>query len=216
MCVSYTTVNRVTKSLALNHDQRVREWKSACSTTVQQPSSNGEPVGVNMVGVPSSTGGTASSTNGSPSDTLALPAIQDMQTTASEDTPPGCHPDFILVGDNIDKNVSPRDMRVDHLSKSYHYFHSYAVLDRIDLSAASNVIPDVDMESLPLTTFLPSLGDCKALRNNYVILASRVLVQHLRFLAPLRGCVPQHIKHAYSKEMMQKSDIVGYLFCKAQ
>ena len=34
------------------------------------------------------------------------------------------YPHYILVGDNIDKNVSPCDMRVDHQTKSYHYFYS--------------------------------------------------------------------------------------------
>jgi hypothetical protein len=119
------------------------------------------------------------------------------------------YPHYILVGDNIDKNVSPCDMRVDHQTKSYHYFYSYAVYDRIDLSGYSNEIPDIDIEALPLTTFLPSLNDCKKLRDNYIILASRVLVTHLRFLTPLKGCVPQHIDHVHLKELTKKSDVVS-------
>ena len=102
-------------------------------------------------------------------------------------------------------------MRVDHQTKSFHYFHSYAVHDRIDLSEYSNGIPDIDVESLPLTTFLPSLNDCKKLRENYIISVSRVLVKHLAFLAPFKGCVPQHIEHIHSKELTKKSDAVSYM-----
>ncbi len=200
MCVSYATANQITKSLALNHDQRVRDWKSACSATPQQTSTSCNSVEVN-VEVPPSTDDPARLIQDT-YDSLTL------LTTSSENTPQGRYPDFIIVGDNVDKNVTPRDMRVDHLTKSYHYFHSYAVRDRVDLTAASNVTPDTDVESLSLTCFLPSLDDCKRLRDNYIVLASRVLVEHLRFLAPLKGCVPEHIQHKYSKEMMQKSEIV--------
>ena len=38
------------------------------------------------------------------------------------------------VGDDIDMNIKPRDMRSDHQTKSLHYFHAYTVRDRIDLS----------------------------------------------------------------------------------
>ncbi len=43
-------------------------------------------------------------------------------------------PTFKIVGDNIDKTIRPREMRSDHQTRSLHYFHSYAVRDRIDIS----------------------------------------------------------------------------------
>ena len=49
---------------------------------------------------------------------------------------------FKIVGDNIDKIVRPSNQRVDHQTRSYHYFHSFAVLDRIDLSISSNRATD--------------------------------------------------------------------------
>ena len=53
-------------------------------------------------------------------------------------------PDYIVVGDNIDKNVTPRDMTVGNQVKSLHYFHSYAVKDQavflvMVLSGMSNI-----------------------------------------------------------------------------
>ena len=44
---------------------------------------------------------------------------------------------YIIVGDNIDKNVTPRDMRVGNQVKSLHYFHSYAVQDQVKLGSLS-------------------------------------------------------------------------------
>ena len=40
---------------------------------------------------------------------------------------------FKIIGDNLDKNVKPRDMRIDFQTRSLHYFHACAVQDRIDL-----------------------------------------------------------------------------------
>ena len=42
---------------------------------------------------------------------------------------------FKLVGDNLDKTIKPRDMCVDHLPQSLHYFNVYAVSDRVDFSS---------------------------------------------------------------------------------
>ncbi len=190
MCVSHKTVTGVTKSLGVKYDQRVQGWKLASNASPSQVSAGNEPNKSTCAEAPSS-----SSTN---------------EIADAEDTTRASYPHYIIVGDNIDKNVSPRDMRVDHQTNSLHYFHSYAVHDRIDMSGYSNEIPDIDVESLPFTTFLPSLNDCKKLRDNYIILASRVLVRHLAFLAPLKGCVPQHIEHAHLKELTNKSDIVSY------
>ena len=42
-------------------------------------------------------------------------------------------PTFKIVGDNIDKEVRPKNMRSDYQARSLHYFHSYAVKDRVNL-----------------------------------------------------------------------------------
>ena len=58
--------------------------------------------------------------------------IETRHVTVTNDSS-GTHlPLYKLVGDNIDKVVKPRHMRIDHQAKSLHYFHSYAVKDRID------------------------------------------------------------------------------------
>ena len=49
-----------------------------------------------------------------------------------------------IVGDNIDKTVHTRFMRVDKQGSSLHYFHAYAAQDRFDLTMPEDVpvIPD--------------------------------------------------------------------------
>ena len=42
---------------------------------------------------------------------------------------------FAIVGYNIDKNVRPSYQREDRKTQSLHYFHSYAVKDRVDISS---------------------------------------------------------------------------------
>ena len=41
---------------------------------------------------------------------------------------------YVIVGDNTDKNVQPAFQRLDRSTQSLHYFHAYAVLNRIDIS----------------------------------------------------------------------------------
>lgn len=54
-------------------------------------------------------------------------------------------PTFKIVGDNIDKSVKPTS---EHLAKSLHYFHSYAVRDRTDVSGLSDEAHLPDLESI--------------------------------------------------------------------
>ena len=59
-------------------------------------------------------------------------------------------PTFKLVGDNLDKNVRPCDMRIDYQTQALHYFHMYAVRDRINLAefADNPSLPDISLSDL--------------------------------------------------------------------
>lgn len=41
---------------------------------------------------------------------------------------------YVIVGDNIDKNIRPRFQRENKGTQSLHYFHSYALKNQIDVS----------------------------------------------------------------------------------
>lgn len=115
---------------------------------------------------------------------------------------------YILVGDNLDKNVHPRFMTVDHQTQSLHYFHVFAALDRIDFHHLSNCNPICKVSDLPLTTFLPNAEDCSVLRKHYAILLGRELVKSVPYFQCFHELIPSHIPHKYSNEMSRKSTIV--------
>lgn len=123
------------------------------------------------------------------------------------------HVTYKIVGDNLDKNVYSRYMRVKkYRTKSHNMFHSFAVADRIDTNAFVDdhqllCLPSPDM---PAKSFLPSLEDDVMLKKNIVTLISRILIQHIPFFKLcFDDLVPSHIAHEYTKEMSRKSDVVG-------
>ena len=120
---------------------------------------------------------------------------------------------YIVVGDNIDKRIVPRNMRVEHQVQSLHYFHAYAALNCVKTLHLDDSKQIGDIKHIPLSTFLLSPEDCSTLRDNYVILVSSILVRHLTALQPFIKCVPQHIQHANSAIMNLKSTVVRLCVC---
>ncbi len=120
---------------------------------------------------------------------------------------------YKLVGDNIDKGVKTRYMRKEHYhDQSLHYFHSFAVLNRIDHSDFPDVHPltCLDHPKRRAVTLLPSAQDDTALRANIGILVSRVLTDHMPFFnLTFQDVVDWHIKHQYYSEMSTKSVVVS-------
>ena len=117
---------------------------------------------------------------------------------------------FKLVGDNIDKTVKPRYMRVDRQTKSLHYFNVYAVKDRVNLSSLSDQKPtSVPPISEAIPRLFPTAKDHTALQQNFVIHIARILADYIPFFSfGFADVVDKHIKHEYSKEMAQKSQVV--------
>ena len=64
-------------------------------------------------------------------------------STAATSTPDG----FVIVGDNIHKNVRPSFQRVDRKTDSWHCFHSYAVYNHINVSNLKDNIPSGEVSS---------------------------------------------------------------------
>ena len=120
-------------------------------------------------------------------------------------------PGFKLVGDNIDKNVKPRDMRFSSQTTSLHYFHVYAVKDRISynhLSGNATMIAPSDMD---FSIFFPTAEDNEQLLSNFEILVMRMLVKHIPGLQHLSPALSHHIPHKYSRNMALKSHVVCFL-----
>ena len=120
---------------------------------------------------------------------------------------------YRICGDNIDKTIRPRYMRCDGgKANSIHYFHSYAVADRInfsDLSEDTLPLPNVSNEQLAIS-LLPSIEDDVATCKNFATLVSRALVNNVDFFKlTFDGVVEWHIQHEFSEEMSKKSEIVS-------
>lgn len=118
-------------------------------------------------------------------------------------------PTYRLVGDNLDKNVRPRDMRVDHQTRSMHCFHTYGVRDRVDISSLSSEtrLPD-DVDLIQLDNLLPSSGDDRELLQNFGVFVARTLMKYVPFFEKFGKALERHIVHEFSEEMAKRSEVV--------
>lgn len=111
--------------------------------------------------------------------------------------------------------MNPRHKRLDNKTKSMHFFHCFAVRDRIDLSGASedpNPFIDKEISELPVTDLLPSVSDDIALLSNISVLIGRILVKELSYFSKsFDGVTTDHIKHVYYDKMTVKSKTVSYI-----
>ena len=115
---------------------------------------------------------------------------------------------LVIIGDNIDKRITPRNMRIDHQVQSLHYFHSFAARNRIPTSHLDDSQQLKGVDDLSLSDFLPTVAHCTAIRSNIVALVARTLVKHLDYFSRFKNAVPTHIEHQYSKHMVEKSVMV--------
>ncbi len=126
------------------------------------------------------------------------------------DSPSQTWSGFKIVGDNIDKTIRPRRQRFDNQTKSLHYFNIMAVQDRVDFSKFSDVNPEaLRSPAFNVEALLPNEDDLRAIRGNFSVLVSRVLVQYIPALKHLEPAVQKHIKHQYYEEMSRYSEVVS-------
>lgn len=115
----------------------------------------------------------------------------------------------------IDKTIRRRCLRSDRQNLSLHYFHSYAILSRIDFSNLSDEIPDnsaiTDFKKVA-RSLQPTTMDDKILRSNITTLVSRILCEKMDFFKIcFDDLVTWHIEHKYSPEMKKKSQVVSFI-----
>lgn len=105
---------------------------------------------------------------------------------------------FRIVGDNVDKNFRRSFQRVDYTTRSFHYFHSYAVLDRVDFSGLSD-IPGKGV--IDTTILVPSDDDnmfdndnigfkvCQIIDNHDCVLLGFWLKTWMNFVKNMHGII---------------------------
>lgn len=75
---------------------------------------------------------------------------------------------YKFVGDNIDKRVKPSRQRAELKGLDLHYFHGYAVRDRLDMSEMSDKAPSYVTPDP--TKFIHSSDEIAALESELTIL----------------------------------------------
>ena len=124
-------------------------------------------------------------------------------------------PLYQLCGDNLDKNVKSQYFRSNaRNTQSLHYFHYYAVKDRVDFSCLEEM-PVQSLQSdlrLVAKSLLPSATDDAEMKRNICILMSRVLFNNVPcFQTTFDGTVNWHIEHQFYKEMCLVSEVVSHV-----
>lgn len=151
----------------------------------------------------------------SSSTCTSAPSVEssiDLDTFLGPEHPPqdGVLTTFKIVGDNIDKEIRPRHMRSDYQTRSLHYFHAYALRDRLNLDSYDDNASAPDQSSIDLETLLPSPNDMRDIRHNMALLIARTLKKYVPYFAKYAKGLERHITHEFSDEMARSSVVVSW------
>lgn len=117
-------------------------------------------------------------------------------------------PTYRIVGDNVDVRLHPRHQTLTRRDQDHHWFHMYAIKDRVVGLHLADDRPITEIAKLPLSAFLLNMKDCRCLHREFTILMARVLVKYLPCFLFLQAVVPDHIPHQFSDVMNKKSETV--------
>ena len=119
------------------------------------------------------------------------------------------HPGFSIAFDNIDMEIKARNMTMANQNRDVHWINHRMLMNRVSGNSCSNE-GQKDLSTISNLRFLPSHNDVKKQRFNYIILISRILVEHFDAFRPLKDVCIHHIPHGYSGEMHNKSTKVCF------
>ena len=159
---------------------------------------------------------TVSSVSSPSVSSLSLqPEISSDDHSDEEHPPDNLHtqtfPTFKLVGDNLDKSVRPHDTHIDCQTKALHYFHMYAVRDRVNLAdyPDSPSLPNISPSDLK--TILPTTRDEEVLQTNFAILIARTLTRYMPYFKKFGSGLERHLVHERYEEMSAKAEVVSQI-----
>ena len=98
---------------------------------------------------------------------------------------------------------------MDCQTQALHYFHMYAVRNRINLAEYTDnpSLPEVSLSDLK--TILPTTQDQEVLQKNFAILIARTLTKHMPFFKKFWSGRERHLVHKQYEEMSAKSEVVS-------
>ena len=114
-----------------------------------------------------------------------------------------------IVGDNWDLEVKARYQTKSQNNKSLHYFHAYAVKERVVAQGLDIKRPQKSIAEIEMREFLPTPEVQEAIVADLVKIIPRVLVKYLTPYSAFKKAVIYHIPHPHSKEMVEKSEVVS-------
>ena len=111
-------------------------------------------------------------------------------------------------GDNVDKKQNVRDVRLDNQGEMLHMYGVLIGKSRTPAPVLSHSGQISKLSEVPSSDFLPTSEDVSKVKDNLVIIISRVLTQYIEGLIPFSKSILKHIPHEYSTEMSKKSEVV--------
>ena len=114
---------------------------------------------------------------------------------------------FAIAFDNIDGRRERKHMTKENQNLDFHWVNHKIIMNRVSGNGLDTSTRDI--HGVSNIQFLPTVQDQKHQRYNYIVLVSRILVEHLECFSFLRDVCIFHIPHKYSKEMTKKSETVS-------
>ena len=112
--------------------------------------------------------------------------------------------------DNFDFRIFTNIIVKGYQNSDEHWITQYITFDRVSSVHLDDTRPIIqDIKNFDNTNYLLSKTELQDQRKDYIVLVSRVLVEHFPSLQSLKHVVPMHITHQHSKEMAKPSEIIG-------
>lgn len=98
--------------------------------------------------------------------------------------------------DNMDFRILVNIILKNHQNSDKHWIAHYLTFDRVSCHGLDDKKPLVaDPRAFDNIQYLLSEDELKTLRQNFIVLVARVLLEFFDFMKPLESAVPAHITH---------------------
>ena len=98
--------------------------------------------------------------------------------------------------DNIDFRILVNIILKNHQNSDNHWIAQYITFDRVPSDGLDNrksLVPDP--REFDNINYLLGKDELDVLRQNFIVLVARVLIEFFEFMKPLANAVPNHIPH---------------------
>ena len=112
------------------------------------------------------------------------------------------------TGDNWDMRIQLGHLRKTLKNDDLHLFASNLYVNRVNFNHLSNENSIRDFGTCSRRIFQLNIQEMIVLKNNFMVLTSRILTEFCPKFHFLKSVTPKHIKHRFSNEMSTKSTII--------